>query len=329
MDRPRPEAYRHHTQYVESQPYNMDVEQLDALRLEFSILSPEQNKAFAELEGQVARLFLEDYGAFLLEQQKEHMLAETVVLTDQEGMETFYETVGNNEVDQDTPEESVLNKNYYAGYRIKKAPDDRKIYSVGGMQFWAGRVSVLPLNYQLKDFSELSVDSLIDSEDRKEVLAKINDIENDTYEKLSPLAGIAKFQERVRILRGLENELKKMDAVRYPTRQLGSLSLHEKIHGIQLPTVPLPILEVAAYYYEEHVFSSREMVHRSEGSDNGFSQMWEEVIEEVGEDAHRYVFGTLPEDRIDEVKKKVFAFFTEEKMAEKMPNVVWEKEEVA
>jgi len=97
------------------------------------------------------------------------------------------------------------------------------------------------------------------------------------------------------------------------TNSFGAVSVHEKVHGIQDFKLPLPILEAAAHYYQLEVAKANGWYAKIGHNMEQFAKLYEQFVADVGEDAHRLIFGNIDaKDKKEYLLNKAKKIFTEE-----------------
>lgn len=270
------------------EPYYLTKEQMDALRLEVQAVNPERQKDYAEIERRVGQKFVDLYGAYLTPAQREYMASAMAMVADPEDMNRFVEFWNNKAIRDQNKIKSSLHGLMYRRYMPKhlmgKKAKPRETY--GAMQLWAGRIPLMPA------YGEVNAEMLMG---KKEFDKKFPDF---------------------------ESALKNLDPWFYSV-SWGSMVLHEKVHGIHDYDLPFPIIEIAAYYYENTVLKQAGWYERTTDFKEAI-RYWDTLVQELGEDLHRFIFGNLPESRREEVRAILQSRLTPEVLANITPETYWE-----
>ncbi len=270
-------------------PFYLTSEQLESLRLELQSISPEKQKIYQELQKKACAQFAQVYGAYLAEGQKEYLAAENIIIADAAKIPLLHND-WDKKIDQTSPK-TLLNGKQYLTYKILEARMHRKTVTdtdtevAGGdtaMHYWAGRLAVVPL-----------LDGFEDTPVGPEFLESQEEYEDQQGRGWRVLANAGTF---------------------ITTLNWTKEALHEKIHGIQRYDIPLPWLEISAYYYTDRTFHA---AHWKETVNIGFDEAilyWDKLVRDIGPDLHRFILGNLPAQRDQEVRSALERRFTHNDM---------------
>lgn len=277
-----------------NRPYYASLEHLKKLQEEMRVLDPEREDEYQELQLKACGAFLEHFGSYLSDQQRQYMRAKNVIVTDYAHLKFLDKTWVS---DAETGVNRPLNGKTYSEYEIVNLGADNEDDSLdtaevdGAQQFFSGRVAIVPL---LKDHGATRArPDLLTSELKK-----------------------AKKRSAAEILSSLEEKLAVPTDERLVARTWSGMALHEKIHGIHPPDHPLPIMEIGTYYYERNTFVKSVWRYRNQSAFDKAIKYWDQLVQEFGSDLHSYFFGTITAEKGKVLEEKLFARFTEEKMKE-------------
>lgn len=238
---------------------------LKHLETELSIIPPELREGYLAVEDRVSKAFLDRYGKFLSDEQKEYFVERQVIFMDYETA-TDFSRYWETEMVSIDPAIAELSGEIYVGYSVGEPLRDRDaVYIESGQvarTYWAGRIAVFPLSKD--EVFPISTDWLISDEDylkKKEGMST-----QERFESIQPYA--------------------------YSV-SIGAAVLHEKIHGVQDYRIPLPILEAAAHFYHRHIFEEEDWDVLIGSNMECFADYYGALVEELGEDLYRFIFGNL------------------------------------
>lgn len=282
--------------------YLEDSYVLEELEVQAGVLNPHQKEAFDQLERKVSTSFMGRYGKFLNRRQRQYLAGSQVLFTSPELATGFKEW--DKQIDLFDPDISCIDGIFYVGYEIglgnpnqdqtqnqtpKENPPD---YTA--QQYWAGRIVVFPLPDDIP-LDGINIKWLISQKafdqwgDAQDISVQWNALGPHLY-----------------------------------TNIVGGDILHEKVHGMQDPRLPLPILEAAAYFYERELFQEQDwytgLTSNSDLINSNmrlFANLYQDCLAEIGEDLHRYIFGTLDDPlRWAQVHEYMTHAFSSEKIKE-------------
>ncbi len=267
-----------------------DSNTLTELEQQISILSPEYKQKYNDLELYVGNVFVDLYGEYLTEEQKKYLTSVQIIFTDYEHASTFAETwdEGIESIDKDR---STIDGKIYTSYSVGHEVTDQTHNGetdVGSSvrQYWAGRIAIYPL----------SPDEIYDVDPKFLMTQEKFDTTIDSLEIDEAYAQIGPYVY---------------------TNSIAGAALHEKVHGIQDPFLPLPILEAAAHYYQREVGKIKRWEFKIGSNMEQFANLWEECLKEIGPDLHAFIFQNITDSKrekqiIEQLKKK----FTAKKIEE-------------
>lgn len=232
---------------------------------------------------EVSGAFLDAYGAHLSAEQAEVMRQARILYVDQETSEVL-----TTQWDQGTrtlTENSVLNNRHYVAYQVAEALLDGNAspHSVGGQwpwQFWAGRFATYPLV-------------------------------NRKHFPLDPSWLMSQDDYHLQGERGFYETESSLGSFVY-TNARGADMLHEKVHMIQDPELPLPVLEAAAYFYQKDIYAREGWFTVIWHNMDRLADRYGECVTGLGDDVHKLLFGNLDASRKQEVLAAVNSYFDEE-----------------
>ncbi len=248
-----------------TKPYYFGPEDL---RLQADVLTPTQRRKFDEIEREVSTAFLNTYGKYLdgYPMKQSYMGGLQTLYVSPDIAHHFCEF--NSGINTLRPGVSDIGGLYYVAYSIGDNTDGSVDADRNNLfnprQLWAGRVPLIPVTDNIP-------------------LGKIDKRWLMSEAAYNAMPTHHSFQRR----------FEDLEAWTY-SRTIGEAILHEKIHDIQDPYLPLPILEAAAYHYVIDIFK-RQNLEPSIGSNNTtqLAAHFGECVEQRGEDVHNYIFGTL------------------------------------
>jgi hypothetical protein len=258
----------------EDKPYTLNEEGLLALEEQVGAIPPSLRESYKVLEKYVSEKFIEIYGQYMTPEQREVFLSSRMIFVDREDLGPLLEYFEKaNHVDREI---SPIDGVFYKGYSIGVPIGESGENTEGDATvLYSGRVTIHVVD---EEFSVPVDIKFLMSEDTL-----------STKEAL--------------------------DAV-YPrvnTTTQGSTFIHEKVHIMQDPRLPLPIREAAAYFYAREVFRVNNWRYSKVGNTDKLADLYEECISEIGEDLHRFMLGSMDDPEILEQLK---AKFTNERIKE-------------
>lgn len=269
--------------------FYLTKEQTEALRLETSMLTPEQQRAYSQLEKFVGQKFIEVFGEYLTLAQKEYMKSSVAIAMDQNTMKQFIDSWGIAHYKDRS--KAILHGVIYHGYRPKGQKGDFHAGNYSAVEIPTGRIPVIPP--QTRD-ANVDYRMLISLDDFKRAAA------------------------------GQDfTEANKSSDLWFNTVIWGGNVLHEKVHGMQDLDLSFPFQEISAYYYQREIFERMNWFRQETNFDLAIDY-WRSLIDEIGEDLHRLVLGNLEDKRR---RKEVLAIlkkkFTKQVMNDLLPDVEW------
>ncbi len=79
----------------------------------------------------------------------------------------------------------------------------------------------------------------------------------------------------------------------YVSKQIANTVMHEKIHGLQDPHLPSPVIEAAAYYLVDEIFRANDWGAQLTGTNMDLlSKQFGGLLRQEGDDLLRFIFGT-------------------------------------
>lgn len=120
------------------------------------------------------------------------------------------------------------------------------------------------------------------------------------------------------------------EEIKLPTKEINvseqvrpKLLVHEKVHGVQDHTIPLPLMEMQANWVAVKFFSEGFFgVDKEKGQSVSArqSRIFDQMLQEIGEDLHKLCFGTLNSQDRGEAMSKVQKSLTEDRLSEALPD---------
>jgi len=277
-----------------NRPYFASKSHLEKLQEEVRVLDPERENEYQELQLKACGAFLEHFGSYLSDQQRQYMRARNVIVTDSEHLRFLEQTWAS---DAEIGVNKTLHGKTYFEYEIvdpDASTDDTSSEMAevdGAQQFFSGRVTIVPL---LKDYMATRArPDLLLSEMKK-----------------------AKKRSAAEILSSLDEKLSIPADERTVARVWSGMALHEKIHAIHPPDHPLPIMEIGTHYYERYTYLKSVWRYRNQQAFDKAIKYWDELVQEFGPDLHLYFFGNITAEKGKILEENLFALFTETKMKE-------------
>lgn len=108
------------------------------------------------------------------------------------------------------------------------------------------------------------------------------------------------------------------------SRRFAETVVHEKIHGLQNPRIPIPIVETQARYFAKSImdiFTNASVKRQELGFDRAIN-LYANLVREYGDDVHRVIFGTAPPAVVDSLQPIIFQAFADN-MDSLFPNIEW------
>lgn len=262
----------------------------DELEMNLSILNPQQKEQYGKVEDAVSKQFVQMYGKYMNPEQIAYFEGRQFIYTNYEMADKFGE-VWEQDIVSVHPEISEIDGKVYTRYSVGKSveEDTTSKTSAGSIirQYWAGRFAVYPLSQE--ELTDVDPKWLISE---------------STYDNLGD------------IRKETEAEYRARSATLGPyvyTNSLGAVAVHEKVHGIQDYELPLPLLEGAAHYYQLAVAKSNGWEAKIGNNMEQFAKLYEQFIEEFGDNAHRLLFGNIEDEKTKEtLLKRAKEIFNEE-----------------
>ena len=274
------------------EPYYLDGEEnkdvYTYLENQISVIPPHLREGYRDLEVKIGEAFVSEYGEYLNDRQKEYFGRVQTIFIDPERAATFSE-VWNQGISSVDKEDSSIDGQIYLGYTVGgNNPDASAETFAYAQQHWAGRIVTHPLASD--EIHRVDSEWLMEFDEFFDKTKDLDDPPNDT-----PLTTAYTYSNAI-----------------------GSILIHEKVHGIQDYKLPLPILEAAAHYYQREL-PKRKNWKKSEIYNNMqlFADLYGECVAELGEDVHRLIFGNLQDVvRRQEVLAALKSKFSLEKIKE-------------
>jgi len=282
--------------------FRVNPEQYDSLRLEAQAVSPEEQSKFDEVTRMVCEAFVKTFGGFLTQEQRDYFF-NTSVLTVEDGylkrMEQHWEAT-----DTKINPMEILNGVYYKSYKNQLVAKGAKNKGGSGesvsaeescgQQFWSGRIpAAVPFK---KDGKIISVDS--------KYLVPVREFEQmvDTLTDDEAFASIYNF---------------------VATNNWAQIALHEKIHTVLDPNLPLPISECAADGYQKIIFANSHWQGVPTYFGRSAEIYWRELLKEFNGDLSLLAFGNLEEPKKSEIFGQLASRFTPKQIAKIFPDTTW------
>jgi len=277
------------------------------LETEYSVLPPELVEGYRQVETEASRAFLKHYGEYLSGGQKEYFSNNQILFTDHSTAEYFVNEwdEGIYTITPETVDDASIDDSVYAAYSVGEPPAEHAVTDHGGgsstiQQSWAGRIVIHPLADN--EILPISGEWLLD--------------EDAFYERTDPLPASQAMKAIVPFIY---------------SNDLASVAIHEKVHGAQDWRLPLPILEAAAHYYEREVAEQQSWHGREIAQPmQAMADFYGTCVEELGEDVHRLLFGTLDPEKRESMLSALKDRFTSDKIEQLSQSnhnqtVYWEK----
>jgi|GEM_PF-4504087 len=243
-------------------PFYADPDLLEHLQSEYGVLPPKRQHGYNELETAVSSAFVGQYGAYLTEQQRNYFASSHMLFLGEQDAAEFNEHWRQN-VHVTDPSVSAIDGVIYTDYHENDGrhqlteADESESSSARVLQHWAGRIATYPL-----------------AEDEQTIA-------------VSPA-----YLMTSKALLEKEDEDIDLQAFTY-SNSIGAVMVHEKVHGIQDPMLPLPILEAGAAYYERTVFTQQNWRPRRNFNMKLLADLYADCVDDYGSDIHRLIFGNL------------------------------------
>lgn len=289
--------------------FYLPQEESDHLRDQLEVnLTPEQKTGFREVETAASQAFVDLYGHFLNEEQKSYLSSSRVIVSDVELGRKILEDVDATVREQNQDKvavEGVLYKAYYVSGSNSpiEGLSGKSLHLAEGVgrQLWAGRIPVVPILDE--DLRHIVIDKkwLMTERQFSDWQHEVNDFET-AWEAIKPFV---------------------------TTNTWAAVALHEKIHGSHKFDLPLPVMEAATNFYERETFRQSNWKTRNDPQFSGLTALWQEVVDEKGEDAHHYVFDTMEPQLAEEMHQYIMSKFTRERIEAASPELIWETETIA
>lgn len=250
-------------------------DQYSALEAEFSVISPKLRENYRNLEKTVSQSFIDIYGKYINDKQKKYFSEIQTIFTDYKTANTFMDSwdSGKALVDAD---DAGIDGFIYQSYSIGE--EEKNSTKIPGGQtvehYWSGRFNIHPLGK----------DEIYEVDPKW--LMTTNEFEDLTSSKSFDTIGPFIY-----------------------TNGIGGAVLHEKVHGITDLNIPRPIQEAAAHYYQRELFKIRNWNCDLMSNMDLFADLYEQCINECGDDVHRLIFGNLQDgntrnELLDTLKNK-------------------------
>lgn len=268
--------------------YLRDTATMDELEMQVGVLSPKLREDYGQVEDVVSQHFLALYGKYLNDEQNDYFKNRQILYTSHELADRFgqeWET-GVESVDPDVSEiEGNVYLRYSLGGPVDEEASSRTTQGSTVRQYWAGRFALYPLgedeSFRVNKkwlMTQADFDAWGDSK------KKTPDGSREVWASLGPFVY---------------------------TAAVGDIAVHEKVHGIQDPELPLPVLEGAAHYYQLQVAQDSGWESDIQSNMDQFARLYQEFVEDVGDDAHLLVFGNID----DQAKKDLLLKKVKEKFS--------------
>lgn len=252
---------------IEEKPFYLEErETFDELEAQISVIPPSFKEGYKNVELAVSKVFLEKYGQFLTPKQIVYFSNQQIIYTSPEAASNFSRwDSGTSNINK----ESVIDGRIYFSYTIGEDKDQQSDQesTVEPRHFWAGRIAIYPL-------------------------AK------DEIYPIDPKWLISE-QEHFEKARDTGNGFATIGPYVY-TYSIGQVCIHEKVHGISDPNLPLPVHEAAAHYYQDKMAETLHLQNINRSNMRFFSELYGKCLEEIGDDLHLFIFGNIT----DEEKRK-------------------------
>jgi hypothetical protein len=259
---------------IEAPYYLLNHNDFAHLETEMSIIPPEFRENYRSLESTVSAAFIAAYGQYLSDAQRQYIANIQTIFTDHETARVFSDQWDNGIVSIDVKDASI-DGNIYMAYSTGSSPEvtideTRTPEGATVRQYWAGRITVYPL----EDQEIYPIDA------RWLMTRRVFDETTDTMDTKKAFESIPLFVY---------------------TNSVGGVIVHEKVHGVQDYRLPLPILEAAAHFYQRELFIANGWHCEIGNNMNILADYYGQCVKELGEDVHRLLFGNID----DPVKRSV------------------------
>jgi len=267
----------------ENKPYTLEEEGLLALEEQVGAIPPSLRESYKVLEKYVSEKFIEIYGQYMTPEKREIFLSSRMIFVDKADVEPLREYFEKaNHMDSEI---SPIDGVFYKGYHIGSPTGEGVVNTEGGATvLYSGRVTI----------------HVVDEAFSVPVDMKFLMSEEEFYgyqDTLSTKEGFDAIYPRVN------------------TITQGSTFIHEKVHIMQDPRLPLPIREAAAYFYAREVFRVNNWEYSKVGNTDKLADLYGECISEIGEDLHRFMLGSMDDTgRFNEILEQLKAKFTNERI---------------
>ncbi len=275
---------------VETPYYLENQNDFTHLETEMSVIPPKLRQNYRNLETTVSGAFNEVYGQYLNSEQRRYMQGVQTIFTDHENAEEFSKQWDNGIVSIDVKDASI-NGNVYTAYSTGPSEEVplHETRAPGGAiirQYWAGRTAVHPL----------AADEIYPVDTKWLMTSRAFDETTDNMDVKDAFASIPLF---------------------IYTNSIGSVVVHEKVHGVQDYRLPLPILEAAAHFYQRELFKAKGWHCEIDNNMNIFADYYGQCVQDLGEDVHRLLFGNIEDTtRRDALLQQLKNRFSPEKIEE-------------
>lgn len=245
-----------------------------------SRVPPDLQEGYLTLESTVSQAFLDTYSKYLTPEQIEYFSLPQIIYSDAETAAVF-----NSEWDDHDNEprtDSNLGGLYYTSYTIGLEHKGGQFVA----SYNAGKFAIYPLE-----------DSEVIAVDHKWLIPKVD---FDTFTDEAEF-GIAWGSMPLYVY----------------THAFGRVAIHEKVHGVQVFDLPLPIREAAAMYYERQVYVDNGWNPGEASNMRLLAKLYGDFVAEHGDEAHLFMFGNLEnEQRRVELLDLIKDLFSPEKIEE-------------
>jgi len=249
-----------------------------------SRIPPSLQEGYLALESTVSQAFLAAYSKYLTPEQIEYFSLPQIIYSDFEIASIFDSEWDDH--DNEPRTDSNLGGLYYTSYTIgSEARDDKLHPSI--VSYNAGKFAVFPLR----------------DDEVVEVHPKWLKPQAANYEQIDEEEFSLGFNY--------------MKPYVY-SNGFGRVAIHEKVHGVQVFDLPLPIREAAAMYYERQIYLDNGWDLGGEVSNmRMLSELYGEFVARYVDEAHLFMFGNMEDvQRKAEILDAIKNMFNPEKIEE-------------